>query len=225
MVAALAQVSFDADTGLPEDRVVNTWHFDADPAVFPATGLADAQNIADMVEDFYTAIPSGAAAAVASLYSSELAGSAIINVYDLTQPTPRVPVLEHPFSFTPGVNALPAEVAFCLSYQAIPVAGISQARRRGRIYLGPFSRSTTVIDGAVSEPDDGMRGIIRRAARDLLAASNASVSNTWAVLSRASTPDALAAVADGWVDNAWDTQRRRGLAPTVRELWSASTPV
>jgi hypothetical protein len=50
------------------------------------------------------------------------------------------------------------------------------------------------------------------------AAAIASASWDWVVYSP--TDDAYHEVANGWVDNAWDTQRRRGYKPTSRTTFT-----
>lgn len=61
----------------------------------------------------------------------------------------------------------------------------------------------------------------------LLAAGDASSGAwTWCIYSpttetqTASLASSFIPIVGGWVDNAWDTQRRRGLEPTTRTTWS-----
>jgi hypothetical protein len=45
---------------------------------------------------------------------------------------------------------------------------------------------------------------------------------SWAVYSRVGL--AMSVINHGYVDNEWDTQRRRGLDATSRELWAVTPP-
>jgi hypothetical protein len=55
-----------------------------------------------------------------------------------------------------------------------------------------------------------------RAIKDLRDAAQASVSWDWVVYSPTNSNQYVAH--DAWVDNAWDTQRRRGLPPNSRSI-------
>jgi hypothetical protein len=52
-------------------------------------------------------------------------------------------------------------------------------------------------------------------ASNLLAASNPATLAVWSPSNGDAVP-----VTDGWVDNAWDTQRRRGIDRTARSTWT-----
>lgn len=192
-----AQVEISAASGLPEDKVVNTFHFEGSET---ATDLA---NIDDMLSDFYDA--NNATGRLFARYSSgSISNQVAIKIFCLADPEPREPRGEFFHTWTRGTGTtLPAEVALCMSYQAAPLAGESQRRRRGRIYLGPFLATTNVS----GRPQQELRQIISEAAENLRLAANASV--TWQV-------------AGGWVDNAWDSQRRRGVKATERIEWGTT---
>lgn len=200
---------------LPEDATVNTWHFENTGAL----PITDYDNVRDMLEDFYSETAPGATGAITDLYSDEaFSGDVTVRAYDLDDPQPRVPVYEDGWTFTPSTAiTMPAEVALVMSFQAAPSSGVSQASRRNRIYLGPFNQSTTAGTGL--RPASVYRTRIALAATELLAASDASVRWKWRVWSP--TLNAGAPVSNGWIDDAWDTQRRRGLAPTTRTLFTA----
>lgn len=204
-------------SGLGQDDVVNTW-------AFVGAGLANETNAtaaALRLQDFYEGVHTPSTTPVLSYYPADsFNGSGTIKVYDITQPEPRVPIIELPITLTEfgTSDALPEEVALCLSFQAVPNPGQAQARRRGRVYLGPFGTAALGNEGTNDRPvpNSALREAVQYAAADLLAASDAEMS--WAVWSRAA--GALYAVDNGWIDNAWDTQRRRGLDPTSRLTFS-----
>lgn len=221
-----AVMAWTASSGLPADDVVNVWHFRTTAL---GTSVADPGNIADMVEDYYTAIPVGDTEAIASAYSAALSGSYRIDLYNLSDASPRVPFFSRTGTHTVGTNLFPAEVALCCSFQGPQVSGVPQARNRGRVYLGPWIQSTGVNDVTTGRPATGLVTRIRRAARDLIDASDASLNNKWVVYSPTkdatqTLQDSTVDVTDGWVDNAWDTQRRRGPQATTRSVFDDSTP-
>jgi len=133
--------------------------------------------------------------------------------YDMTQPEPRVPVSDIIASGSPdNTGCLPPEVSLCMSFQAPAVSGTPQARRRGRVYL-PFFKSS--LNGNDGRPSSTIISTLVAAGTALLAASGDGITGPeWSVYSP--TDNAAVAVTEGWVDNEWDTQRRRGRPYTSR---------
>lgn len=203
-----AHVEFGGASGLPRDRIVNTWSFEGSPTA------TDTANIDDMLWDFYDT-PVASTAPTSIMPTDIVNGEVDIKIYCMDDPMPRVPraTYEHTFTGSTG-NPLPAEVALCLSYHAAPVAGVPQARRRGRVYLGPF----TAAESTDGRPGTALTNMLLAQAAQLLAAAQASVTWQWIVWSR--TLDSGAPVTGGWIDDAWDTQRRRGPDSTTRTLFS-----
>jgi hypothetical protein len=152
---------------------------------------------------------------------------ATMTLYDLADPEPRVPKGEGPFNIVPsGTESLPTEVAACLSFQGLAASGVNQARRRGRVFLGPLNRECTVMVGGRTLLEPGRQTVIADAA-DALLNSQALAGVPWAVFSPtaratgASLFDATTIVNNGWVDNAFDTIRSRGTDPSTRVVFSA----
>lgn len=197
------QVSLTSTTNIARDKSVNVWHFVADDTT--AITAAVDELWADVYDDFFG-------------YFSPLVSqnNHNIKVYNLADPEPRAPVLDVTKNFTvaPAGTAIPNELALCLSFQGNKVSGESQARRRGRVYFGPLDL-TTVEDGRVS---DGARAALAALGDSLLDASNAAATWSWCVYSV--TDQEMVAVTNGWVDNAFDVQRRRGLDATVRTTFA-----
>ena len=105
----------------------------------------------------------------------------------------------------------PGEVALCLSYATVANWDATTARRRGRLFLGP-------LEGALLNAPVPGSGLITStlALGQALAVVGSGAGSTWMMYSQS---DSLAvAIASISVDNAWDTQRRRGLAPTERTV-------
>lgn len=211
-------VTLQGSSLLPEDQYVNTFHFDSvEPVV-----ITDYDNVRDMLADFYNLVPSPSTTSIAGFMSNRIQTLATVKGYDLGDPLPRAPRYESSFNLATRASGdpLPEEVALVLSFQRPKESGQPQSRRRNRIYLGPFAESA---NGTDARPSVALQTTIARSARDMLDASNASVRWTWEVNSP--TYNEHGPVHDGWVDNAWDTQRRRGQASTSRLLWDEGTPV
>lgn len=210
---------FESASGLPEDSSMNVWHFGTnDPS--PSTQIA---SIDDKLQAFYDDI--------AAIYSANtISGNYSFKFYDLEDDPPRVPLdtITHVLAGAGEADALPTECAIVLSYSAAPESGVDPRRRRGRLYLGP-------IDQGVSETADGLVFIggssctLITIAANTLVEANDILENYWIVFSPttagpppwdgAALSAASAMVTQGYVDNAFDTQRRRGTAPTTRTFF------
>jgi hypothetical protein len=60
------------------------------------------------------------------------------------------------------------------------------------------------------------------AGKQMILEANASVRWNWVAYSP--TADEANQITNGWVDNAWDTQRRRGLYYSQRGTYTSTTP-
>jgi hypothetical protein len=131
---------------------------------------------------------------------------------------------------------LPSEVAVCLSYKNTASGNIPPAQRRGRVFFGPLGKgSFETADEAVTDiprPPAQFRTNLLQAG---IALSNNVAGGQWVIYHRprkerpetprpgrttlpflAALPGAVHAITDLWVDNAFDTQRRRGERATSR---------
>lgn len=212
------QVIIPFDTAIPRDAAVNTFHFRTDGLDTETNELAD---INGALTACYQAFD--------QLLSPNVGPSATIRHYDLSDAEPRVPIGESTFTLTPGTAPYPNELAVCVSFQGSRVSGTSQRRRRGRVYIGPLGGASIVVDDV---------GDVVIASADRLTIANAfgamipEVPGTstsfisWSVFSRAtfaatgSLDAAFVPIVDGWIDNKFDIQRRRGTAPTSRQVFS-----
>lgn len=234
MSTVRAQVVFQGRTGIPEDVFVNTFHFAAasgDKSAAYATLAAD-------LEEFYTVPAAPATRSIVSFMSRFILGSASsIRFYDLDDAKPREPTIL-PYTWTVGsanTADLPEEVACCISYHATPPI---TARKRGRIYIGPLNSDTLQTAAGVWEDTEPGVGPSRPALhfRQALAYSAERLSlaagplNHWQIRSTrvgaagadGTDGEAFYTIVGGYVDNAWDTQRRRGVDPSTRVLWPPS---
>ncbi len=204
MAAIRAQVVLHTVDAVPANFVTNSFCFmGTDPG-------ADTTGITTAIKDFYDDITSG-------YWSSVIAPSGHeVKYYDLPGTTPNYPIEEDTFAlgFTPSGTPLPSEVALCLSFHGARTPGFPQARRRGRIYFGPLSSSAN----SSGRPIAALVTAMANAATTFKANIEALGTGTeWAVWSVAD--QAPVDITGGWVDNVFDTQRRRGLVETSRTTW------
>lgn len=208
------QHSFQGISGTAKDQFVNTFHFGGGGAL-AGTHAA----LATLIKNFYDVLPGGGGHPL-SFYLSGNSDSpgARIKMYDLADPLPRVPIYDE--LYTPSVHPgagqnLPNEVACCLSYAATHTAGVPIASQRGRIYIGPLNDNAlgSASGDVISRPLLGMRTDMVKAAKVLQAAA-ADILWLWSVHSPTRAADYP--ITSFWSDDAWDTQRRRGEAPSSR---------
>lgn len=199
MATYRAMSTLHTTSNIPDDFVVNTWHIST---------LDDTPNFTNLTAAWQTFMETNRGwfpATVATTGHS-------LKWYDLSDPEPRAPVADIEWHFAQACTGetLPAEVAVCISFQGLRVSGEEQRRRRGRIFLGPISDARNE-DGRpqASLLDDLVTNFV-----DFIGDLNAE-SCLFGVYSRADS--AFVEVANVWVDNAFDTQRRRGVAVTSRQ--------
>lgn len=218
MARIRAVVTMPYTTALPEDVVVNTFHFLTGNSPASPGELTD---IMAILRNAYNADLAGAGSSVAAALSnlvSRAANAATVECFDLADAEPRLAVssLAWTVDASSGATASPSEVALCMSFQAAPISGVPQARRRGRVFLGPFNGNVLSLT-TPGRPSAALIASVVGMGGQLLADS-ITEDVPWCVYSRVG--DAMAAVTDGWCDNAWDTQRRRGVAASARSIFS-----
>lgn len=195
-----------------KDQFTNTWHI-ANRAGQTREDAVD--NFVADLNTFYQAIDSTMGGFVNASVPHWRA-------YDISEDKPRVPFREGDLTAlsSSGSSQAPTELAICLSYRGVYASGQSPRRRRGRIYLGPWS--TSAIDAtAAGRVAAATKTAIVDAADALQAAAAADPAYMWVVYSRVSDPAEEGVVGfwevtQGWVDNAFDIQRRRGLSSSSR---------
>lgn len=225
----LAQVTIPHVSGIPRDAAVNRW-------AFRGVDGETRDDVADAAEAGLDAFYGDLTDYFSSRMKTSLAG---IEWIDLADDKPRLPFATHAMGLAdPSTTEhdLPAEVALCISFQATPVSGVNMRRRRGRIYLGPLQAGASLDYSAV--PSAWPAAFVN-AATDAFLVPGISPA-TWSVYSRSThygkvvgdpivegdeevpdaLPEAFKSVTQVWCDNAWDTQRRRGIAPTTRSTFS-----
>jgi hypothetical protein len=216
MTILQVQVSMPYFTGVPEDVATNVWHF------VWAVGLpapADWTNLNADLSFFYNSVynnPGG------PMLASYVDGANVrMKGYDLADAKPRAPkysaLLASLNANRATGSANPPEAAICLSFQGSQVSGTSQARRRGRIFIPAISFFDAGTTTSFPNVGAATRTDIAGAA-STLKTSVAGHGFIWSVYSRVDA-DAVV-VTNGWIDNAQDTQRRRGNKATARTTWT-----
>lgn len=208
------QVSLQNDGGLLQDAAVNVLHF---------RGTAvDIEDVLDATDSFINALYQ----LFESSLSAVLSGDGQVKWYDLTDPEPRSPIRTTDFSFSPSASAiLPNECAWCFTLEGAAVSGVPIGRRRGRLFLGPLSQ-------AVMDPQEPDARIATSWSTPIVTGFAAAIADmeenscTLQVLSRTlmGSPPWTEGELDAGTftvvavssDNAFDTIRSRGAAPTVR---------
>lgn len=202
-----AQVVFRGKSGSAQDVYTNTFYFLKKVALTDHADMAEA--LADQLLTFYTVKDPGivGGAAISTFLSSAVIETAMeVRVYDLGDPTPRYPIVLSRTLTGMQATAIPSEVTACLSL----VAEQNQPRQRGRIYLGPLTNGSIVVANGRAQVADNLRIGALGAARALMNIND----HDWVLWSP--TDQQFKRFTGAWMDNAFDTQRRRGEEATNR---------
>lgn len=226
MPVTLATVTLQASSGLMEDACVNQWVF-FHATDQPAPG--DTLDLSGPLNTFYNAIGGNLANSLA-----RTAGGILYKFFDITAHLDGSPhgspiATDTGQLLTAAISPtdLPSEVALCMTLRGLgwdgaPVeavdgsdAGVEPDRPRqrhsGRLYFGPLNDTVKAAGG--QRPSTATLTSIRDAyvtMKNSVAAAGYSPS-VW------SRKDAVTRrVVAVQTDNAYDIQRRRGVAPTAR---------
>jgi hypothetical protein len=181
------QVILKDVSGKPEDVYVNTLHFQSTTAEgWDPDSLSN--DLAAIYQDKQ------------NFLSLTISGGEI-RAYNPDDPMPRQPRI-HPFAIEGGSSSAPTEVALCLSYYA----DNKLPRNRGRIYVGPWGTAN-------HRPDSAQMNMLGAMAAAFSALGGANVQ--WQQVSKTGAGHRKK-VTNWWVDDAWDTQRRRGVGALTR---------
>lgn len=220
-----AQVIFPRDTGVAQDVAVNNWYFGG---IGSADDQAAFDDIFGRLSAFYQDIH-GVFGLNVKL------NQATCKIFNMDDPSPgREPTYEAALTgISNSTNdPAPSQVAICLSYKGPPTGGQPARRSRGRVFLGPVSRSNESSSDR-DRIDTGVIDQIMDAAVAHLPAPGAGDAGEHVVFSRGDYIDSNAVlhakspsqaddhahpVTTYWVDNRFDTQRRRAKKATFRDL-------
>lgn len=215
-----ADVTLPYVTGLPRDVAINTFHF-------AWTGTGDPTELTPVLANFYNVAQGGATNDIAhhiGVVVSRESNACSVKVYDAEEEGPPLYIDEFTLGAPVGsASPLPLEVAACLSYRS-NVSGLTAARQRGRIYIGPLSTNGIVTSA------DSLPIMTEAFCESLVGAGEYLAYNStllaeglvWSVYSRVGGN--VSPIVGGWVDNEFDTQRRRQAEATQRYTWAAVVP-
>jgi hypothetical protein len=233
---ALATVTFPNVTGVVEDSVVNNFTL---PFLDDAASNPEMSDTTNAIVAFYNSVASGASAAIGTYLSDALsraASACTIRYYDISGHLDGSPhgspwaIANWTLTGASSSNQLPHEVAFCVTMEAFGRSDAAveapdgadsdflidrpKQRRTGRIYLGPLTAGASDSTASQCRPLAQFMTDVRAA---MLALDNALFLAGAGGLGVWSRKDAavmgLEAIS---TDDAWDTQRRRGVAATAR---------
>jgi hypothetical protein len=225
-------VTFPSMSGFTRDNVVNTFThaFETDADVAALTGLEAA------LTDFYNAEDTGGSGlSVSQLIGPQISRTAppIFRHYGLDGHLSggRVgsPIRVQPMALIDAPVAggpMPSEVAVALSYHSDFTTDVEfgagatrpRARDRGRIYIGPLAMSALIVhsDTGGNRPTvaPNIRQTLLSAGLRLRTAEGGG--GVWSVWSRAN--GTVRGITEFSVDDAFDTQRRRGERAVTRQV-------
>jgi len=205
------QVTIPYFNGLPRDCATNVLHFLHDAG--PPDGAAQTALITAL-RNFYFHVYGGSNSIAA--YADPV--GCRMKLYDLSHAIPRTPILDATASFAAVIDSstlLPPELAVVLSISGAGVPGVSMQSQRGRVYLGCQPDSASNPGSITSFPtvSSVARSNIIDAAQTLFD-ELATINWQWVIHSRVHGTDYP--VVKGYVDDAFDIQRRRGQDPVIR---------
>lgn len=238
-----AVVELERVSAIPEDTVVNVFHFrDVGGSGIITTDLDE---IEDALIAFYNSVATGATKTIAAFLAqsmSRVTNRAKIKFYNKNI-NPDSGDFGSPIrttSWTLGAidagppTGLTGEAACCLSFEGdltnIPETEANPspppaffrpaARRRGRVYIGPLNEAAIQENSGTDfevKPSSALLSSLRFSGEDL---RDYPLTGGWEWVVYSPTDDQAYTVVTGFVDNAFDTQRRRGNASTSRTLWT-----
>nr|CRY96775.1 hypothetical protein [uncultured prokaryote] len=217
MALLKAVVQFQGPTLLPEDIYQNTFYFAG-----TATTGTQAVTVNPQLVSFYNTVHTPGTTALCGFMAGDLVktNGMTIKFYDMADPSPRSPInttVQNLGALSGTAVNLPKEVAVAISYQSTRVSGVNQASRRGRIYHGPLNGNVMSGSSTTNDFIDTSYIAALKGAGSYLRSVGDSACN-WSVYSKKlATPYQIV---NGWVDNAFDSQRRRGQDPTTRNAWT-----
>lgn len=207
-------------TLLPRDNVINTWTLIAEPG--PALVSAYEKMISFYNDTNTEGAFSGKVCEFIGSQISRVANRCSFEVREINVAAGTLGDVLDVHTWTLGAAAttatsLPSELAVCTSFSG-PSAGIPAASRRGRVFIGPIN--TAAIDNVSGEVyvNNLFRTVLAVSTKALQAALEED-DVLLAIWSRSQKHVTIAT--EGYVDNAWDIQRRRGVESTQRKLWTA----
>lgn len=236
----LSRIVMPRDSGIPQDASINDFYFFSDVGT-PASDDAVANSLQVYLNTFYNDDTTASGISIASRFSNAVSRATdavqiVVYAKDTLDPAvdwgPPVEIRDLTFVAAAAAPNLPSETAACLSFHG-DLTGVPEtadnptpppakirpaARRRGRVYLGPLIYGALVDNAGVNYDPLLGSNFVNTVAEHAAGLADDS-GGAWVVYSP--TSQAVFPVVGGYVDNALDTQRRRGRGPTSRTSWTA----
>lgn len=177
----------------------------------------------DRTTNFYNQINGTAARNVAGDMSNRIVRASCKHIgYEVNPTTGDTgePIGEKAFTLSAagagGTIDMPQEVAICASERSITDTTLPRRRRTGRQYIGPWN--LRAMHQGTGNPKPDAATILAVAESSEYLASQSGAGSDWVIYSRAA--GAVSVIDYGWVDDEWDTQRRREIDATARTTWT-----
>lgn len=221
-------VTLPAITGLAKDDVVNTFTFNDPVGILPA----DLDAIGAAIFDFYRGVAAPQINTVDSYIGPAISRSNLVTVryYDVdghlngspAGSPERVDAAAFSLGGSSSSTGLPSEVACCITLYADYLGDVEfapgarpRARDRGRLYIGPLNTAAQTTAIGRTRPDPAMITDFAESAARLARAPMGPKLVVWS--RRSATVKPVTRVS---VDDAFDTQRRRGIDATTKTFRS-----
>ncbi len=225
MAILRAEVHLPFTTNLPKDVSINALHFGVEG---DADNDSNWDDIRDLVAAFWNTTISGIApSAYLSSIIQRATDACYIKFYD-AEADPQVLLGQRNFTANSAAVAetnYPNEVAICLSLTCTPGGSVPVRRRRGRMYVGPVNvgveGSRTVAGEEVPAVASTVRTTFATACENM-ATQDDFPFVSWGVWSTVN--EALYVITGGFIDNDFDTQRRRQYPASARTTWGTVFP-
>lgn len=221
MAIVRAQVVWESGTGLPKDDATHAFTFDVGGALESIYVPA----LTDALESFYDDVHSPGTASITSFMREGIVtdsptvewGTVNVATGVVTPTTISTFTVDNLASVG---DCLPTECAVrCSVHGEITGVQATDRQRRGGPFLGPgfLATAATIASGRVLVTSGLVNAVDGAAAQ--LQTDVATIGYIWVVYSQAGAT--THEIVGGFVDNAWDTIKRRGTDPTSRVTWSA----
>lgn len=213
-------VNLPYNSNIPRDVAINTFVVDGETE-------ENSPAIVEAIDAYYNTAADGATHQLnwylSAVINETLCHMEVSTINLATGELTPVNDIPMPIAASPNTSSFPLEVALCSSFQSGADFGTpSVRRRRGRHYLGPFHVGVAGASvDAVPRPIDILVEDMTLAAVELQSALETN-GTPWCVWSRAEAD--VFPIDRGWVDYAWDTQRRREVDTISRATWTSIVP-
>jgi hypothetical protein len=197
--------------------VENNWHFSYNALLGAGAEVCAESGRAGIIEFWKGgALPSGADS-LSGYLSGYLANVIQFRWVDWEDTTNTSHELPSTTIAARTVNNMPEEVATCVTFTCDPYGGHRRQSFYNRVYLGPLATSINGGGGTTpSRPTEAFRLDVVDAYSRLRAELDDIGLDAARHAVYSPKHDSSGVVTGGWIDNAWDIQRRRGIDPTVK---------